>query len=70
MEFTHFDNQGSAIMVDVSGKQITHRVAVACGKIQISAPVMEAIRTGSAKKGDVLGLPVWRALWRPSAQAN
>ena len=56
MEFTHFDNQGSAIMVDVSGKQITHRVAVACGKIQISAPVMEAIRTGSAKKGDVLGV--------------
>ena len=54
MEFTHFDEQGNARMVDVSGKDITHRVAVAEGTIAVSREVMDAIRGNKVKKGDVL----------------
>ena len=53
---THFDSQGNAIMVDVSEKAVTHRVAVASGRIFVNAPVYEAIVQGTVKKGDVLGL--------------
>lgn len=55
-KFTHFDQQGKAIMVDVSEKQITFREATASGKIKVSKEVMEAIKTGNSKKGDVLGV--------------
>lgn len=55
-KFTHFDQQGKAIMVDVSEKQITFREANASGKIKVSEEVMEAIKTGTSKKGDVLGV--------------
>ena len=54
MEFTHFDEQGNARMVDVSGKDDTHRVAVAEGTISISCEVMDAIKGNKVKKGDVL----------------
>lgn len=54
MEFTHFDEQGNARMVDVSGKEITHRVAVAEGIISVSHEVMDAIKGNKVKKGDVL----------------
>lgn len=54
MEFTHFDEQGNARMVDVSGKDITHRVAVAEGTISVSREVMDAIKGNKVKKGDVL----------------
>ena len=54
MEFTHFDEQGNARMVDVSGKDVTHRVAVAEGVIAVSREVMEAIKGNKVKKGDVL----------------
>ena len=54
MEFTHFDEQGNARMVDVSGKEITHRVAVAEGVISVSREVMDAIKGNKVKKGDVL----------------
>ena len=54
MEFTHFDEQGNARMVDVSGKEITHRVAVAEGIISVSREVMDAIKGNKVKKGDVL----------------
>ena len=53
---THFDEGGAAIMVDVSGKEKTSREATACGCIYVSAPVYEAIRAGTAAKGDVLGV--------------
>jgi len=56
MEMNHFDRSGNAVMVDVSEKQITARTAVAQGDIRLSAAVMDAIRMGSAKKGDVLGV--------------
>lgn len=53
MEFTHFDEQGNARMVDVSEKEITHRVAVAEGTISVSREVMDAIKGNKVKKGDV-----------------
>lgn len=55
-ELTHFDEQGQAWMVDVGGKAETDRVAVAHGFIRVSRVVYDAIREGTAKKGDVLGV--------------
>ena len=54
--FNHFDAQGKAIMVDVTDKAATHRVAEALGEILVNEAVMTAIQTGTAKKGDVLGV--------------
>lgn len=55
-EFTHFDSQGNAIMVDVSDKDITVRTAVAKGKIIVNSEILEAILNHTMKKGDVLGV--------------
>lgn len=52
---THIDAQGAARMVDVGGKAETRRMAIARGRISMSAQTLEAIRTGNAPKGDVLG---------------
>lgn len=54
MEFTHFDDKGNARMVDVSDKDVTHRIAVARGTISVSREVMDAIAGHKVKKGDVL----------------
>ena len=51
---THLDDTGAARMVDVGGKAVTARVAVAGGRIGLTAQALAAIREGSAKKGDVL----------------
>jgi len=56
MGLNHFDEKGNAVMVDVSGKAPTERTAVASGRIQVSREVLEAIRMGTASKGDVLGV--------------
>ena len=53
---THFDAAGQAIMVDVSGKQDTCRVATASGVIAVNRAVYDAIEQGTARKGDVLGV--------------
>lgn len=53
---THFDAQGQAHMVDVAAKASTHRVAVACGRIEMMPATLKIIESGSAKKGDVLGI--------------
>lgn len=53
---THFDAQGQAHMVDVGAKPATHRVAVASGRIQILPTTLALIESGTAKKGDVLGI--------------
>jgi len=53
---THFDAQGQAHMVDVGAKTSTHRVAVATGRIQMLPSTMALIQSGTAKKGDVLGI--------------
>jgi cyclic pyranopterin phosphate synthase len=54
MDFSHFDDKGNARMVDVSEKEITHRIAVAEGLIAVSREVMDAIIGRKVKKGDVL----------------
>jgi cyclic pyranopterin phosphate synthase len=53
---THFDADGQAHMVDVGEKSETHRVAVAAGRIRMQPATFEMVRSGSAKKGDVLGI--------------
>ena len=55
-KMNHFDAAGNAIMVDVGGKNLTERIAVASGKIFVSGEVYSAIESGSSKKGDVLGV--------------
>ncbi|HXX84694.1 MAG TPA: cyclic pyranopterin monophosphate synthase MoaC [Casimicrobiaceae bacterium] len=54
--FTHFDATGQARMVDVSGKDVTKRVARAGGRITMRGRTLAAIRERSSKKGDVLGV--------------
>jgi len=53
---THFDAQGQAHMVDVAAKAHTHRVATASGRIEMRAETLVLIESGTAKKGDVLGI--------------
>lgn len=53
---THFDAQGQAHMVDVGAKTHTHRVAVAEGHIEMLPNTLALIQSGTAKKGDVLGI--------------
>ncbi|MFZ5747321.1 MAG: cyclic pyranopterin monophosphate synthase MoaC [Pseudomonadota bacterium] len=53
---THLDEQGAARMVDVGGKAVTARQAVATGRIAMSAEAAAAIRDGLVQKGDVLAV--------------
>ena len=53
---THFDADGQAHMVDVGGKDATHRVARALGRIAMRPETLALVRAGGAKKGDVLGV--------------
>ena len=55
-ELTNFDSQGQAHMVDVAAKPATHRVAVARGRIDMLPGTLDLIQSGSATKGDVLGV--------------
>jgi cyclic pyranopterin phosphate synthase len=54
--FTHFDAAGQAHMVDVAAKDPTRRIARAGGRILMQAKTLAMLRTGTAKKGDVLGV--------------
>ena len=53
---THYDAQGQAHMVDVGAKPATHRVAIATGRIEMQPATLALIESGTAKKGDVLGV--------------
>jgi cyclic pyranopterin phosphate synthase len=53
---THFDARGQAHMVDVAGKPATHRIAVASGRILMQPATLALVESGTAKKGDVLGV--------------
>ena len=53
---THFDAHGQAHMVDVAAKLNTHRVAMARGRIEMLPATLALIESGTAKKGDVLGI--------------
>jgi cyclic pyranopterin phosphate synthase len=53
---THFDSHGQAHMVDVSQKAHSHRIGVAHGRIRMQATTFDLVQSGTAKKGDVLGI--------------
>jgi cyclic pyranopterin phosphate synthase len=55
-ELTHFDSDGQAHMVDVSAKSATKRIAVAEGRIAMRAQTLAIIESGTANKGDVIGI--------------
>jgi len=55
-ELTHFDSRGQAHMVDVGTKASTHRVGVARGRIEMLPATLDIVQSGTAKKGDVLGI--------------
>ena len=55
-QMTHFDEDGNAIMVDVSGKETTLRTAIAKGRIIVGEQVLDAVIKHEVKKGDVLGV--------------
>jgi cyclic pyranopterin phosphate synthase len=53
---THFDSQGNAVMVDVSAKNSSYRMAQAKGHIRVNKETLQVIQQGSARKGDVLAV--------------
>jgi len=55
-KLTHFDERGAARMVDVGAKSETHRTATASGFIRMLPATLEIVASGTAKKGDVLGV--------------
>ena len=55
MDFTHFNDNGRARMVDVSEKSDTVRTAVAAGRVMMNRETFALVKTGGMKKGDVLG---------------
>lgn len=55
-QFTHIDSKGNAVMVDVSGKGVTQRTAVATGRIAMNEDCYAAVKAGTMKKGDVLSV--------------
>jgi cyclic pyranopterin phosphate synthase len=55
-DFTHFDEDGKAAMVDVSDKDATARVAVAKGSVIVQPETIALIQSGGVKKGDVLSV--------------
>ena len=55
-KFTHLDDEGNAVMVDVSNKQATQRTATAKGTMTMEPETMALIQAGGVKKGDVLSV--------------
>lgn len=55
-EFTHFNQHGDAIMVDISKKAETAREAIAEGRISMNQECFDQLKAGSIGKGDVLGV--------------
>ena len=55
-KLTHFNRQGDAHMVNVGSKPASHRVAIADGSIRMLPETLQVIRSGTGKKGDVLGV--------------
>jgi cyclic pyranopterin monophosphate synthase len=55
-KLTHIDDTGAAVMVDVSEKAVTSRTAIAEGHVVMQRATLDLIRSGGAKKGDVLGV--------------
>lgn len=55
-KLTHFNKHGEAHMVNVGEKPVSHRIAVADGRIRMQAETLKLVQTGGHKKGDVLGI--------------
>ncbi|MSP59413.1 MAG: cyclic pyranopterin monophosphate synthase MoaC [Myxococcales bacterium] len=55
-DFTHFDEQGAARMVDVGGKPESDRAAIASGAVEMSRETLQRVAAGTIGKGDVLGI--------------
>jgi len=55
-QLTHFDDNGNAIMVDVSGKEVTARIAVSKGTIRVNKEIIDAVVNNKVQKGDTLGV--------------
>ena len=55
-ELTHFDSHGQAHMVDVGNKASSHRIGIARGQIEMLPATLAIVQSGTAKKGDVLGI--------------
>ena len=55
-DLTHFDKKGDAAMVDVGGKEVTARTAIARGRIYMADGTLQMIEAGDHKKGDVLAI--------------
>lgn len=55
-KLTHFNKQGEAHMVNVGEKPVSHRIAVADGRITMHAETLRLVKSGGHKKGDVLGI--------------
>ena len=54
--FSHFDDAGNAVMVGVSEKPVTERIAVASGRVSMRPETVALIEAGGVKKGDVLSV--------------
>ncbi len=55
-KLTHFNKEGEAHMVNVGEKPVSHRIAVADGRIRMQSETLRQIQSGGHKKGDVLGI--------------
>jgi cyclic pyranopterin monophosphate synthase len=55
-DLTHFDAEGRAHMVDVGGKEVTARTALASGQVRMRPETLAHVTAGTARKGDVLGV--------------
>ena len=55
-DLTHMDADGNAVMVDVSDKDVTERIAIAAGSVLMAPETLAMITAGGAKKGDVLSV--------------
>ncbi len=55
-KLNHFNERGDAHMVDIGNKAETHRIAIAAGFISMQPTTFAAVKSGTAKKGDVLGV--------------
>ena len=65
-EFTHFDGDGNAHMVDVGSKPATARRAIVKGHVKMDSATLKMICDGTAKKVMFLLLQDWLALWEPN----
>lgn len=70
MDFTHFNDNGYARMVDVGAKKDTERIAIAQAMVRMQPATLAAIKSGGIKKGDVLGVAQVAGIMAAKQTAN